>query len=106
MPPVGRNIKALREKAGMTQEAMAEILGISRPAVTEIERGSRKVSAEELVRLARAFQVSTDHILGLSHAAHVVLAGDKKRPRSAAVRPDVRVSVPQKNVAKFREVLL
>lgn len=105
MPPIGRNIKALREKADITQEVLAEILGISRPAVTEIEKGNRKLSAEELVRLSKALNVSTDQILGLAPVPEVVLPAEKKQP-AAKASPDVRISVPQKNLAKFREVLL
>ncbi len=63
----------LREKAGLTQDYVAKVLGISRPAVTSIETGRRRVSADELVRLAKALRVTTDHILGLASAPNVVL---------------------------------
>lgn len=107
MAPLGQHIKALRENAGMTQEGLAEILGISRPAVTDLEAGKRKLSAEEVIRLSKALHVSADQILGLGRPAEVRVRADTVR-ESAEVPPrkNVRISVPQKNAEKFKEVLL
>lgn len=106
MNSIGKNIKALRERAGLTQEDLAEILGISRPAVTSIETGGRRVSTDELVRLARALGVTTDQIVGLTTAPEVVLESGGGGTQIRESRPEMRISVPQKNVEKFREVLL
>jgi transcriptional regulator with XRE-family HTH domain len=106
MAQIGKTIKALREKAGITQQELATILGISRPAVTEIEQGNRRVSSEELVRLAKTLRVSADQLLGLHPAPQITVEPAGKQHHGAEVRPDVRISVPQRNVEKFKEVLL
>jgi transcriptional regulator with XRE-family HTH domain len=107
MAHIGKTIKALREKAGITQEELAGVLGVSRPAVTEIEQGRRRVSSDELVRLAKALRVSADQILGLNPTPEINVE-PKKKPRATQTpaRKDIRISVPQRNVEKFKEVLL
>ena len=105
MGNIGLNIKKLREKTGLTQEDLARMLGISRPAVTFVETGRRRVSADELARLAKALRVTTDQILGLAFTPEVLLeTGGADVVREA--KPAMRISVPQKNVQKFKEVLL
>jgi transcriptional regulator with XRE-family HTH domain len=106
MASIGKTIKTLRENAGLTQEELARILGLTRPAVTEIEQGRRRVTSDELVRLSKALHASTDEILGLQAKPTVVLEGTQKQPLKVAGRHDIRISVPQKNAEKFKEVLL
>lgn len=52
---LGRRIRQAREACGMTQEEVAERLGVSRPTVTQIELGNRAVSSLELDKLAYLF---------------------------------------------------
>lgn len=49
------NIRAARERLKITQEQVAEHLGIPRSAVSEMEAGKRDISASELFALARLF---------------------------------------------------
>jgi transcriptional regulator with XRE-family HTH domain len=51
-------LRAAREQSGLSQGQVAKILGLQRPSVSEIEAGRRKVSAEELTRLADIYNVS------------------------------------------------
>ena len=103
MNTLGKRIRELRQSQDLSQEQVAEILGIARSAVSEIERGARKVSAEEVVKLAKACHVSTDYILGLAEKAEVHLEEIEEKTQPGA---RIRISVPQQNAAKFREVLL
>ncbi len=50
----------------MTQQQVAEHLGIPRSAVSEIETGRRELSATELFALAQLFGESMEYLLGLS----------------------------------------
>jgi len=52
---VGRRIRAVRESCGMTQAQVADVLGVSRPTLTQIELGNRTVSSLELEKLAYLF---------------------------------------------------
>jgi len=56
---VARLITA-RKKAGLSQTVVAERLDISRPSLSEIESGRRKVAAEELIILSKLYNVSLD----------------------------------------------
>lgn len=51
-------LRDLRAKSGMTQEATAALIGISRPALANIEAGRQRVLLEDLWDYARAFDVS------------------------------------------------
>jgi len=48
-------LKEAREASGMTQEEVAKELGISRPAVSQLEQGKRAVSSMEFERMAYLF---------------------------------------------------
>lgn len=55
---LSRRIREARDKAGLTQEQVAGLLGIRRPAIAEIEAGRRAVESTELFRLAEIYGVS------------------------------------------------
>jgi len=55
-----KRIKTIREKMGLSQEQLAEDLDISRVAVSQIENGGRQVSAEEIAKLSKLFNMSID----------------------------------------------
>lgn len=52
---LGHRIRNAREACRLTQEQIAEQLGVSRPTVVQIEAGNRSVSSLELDRLAYLF---------------------------------------------------
>lgn len=60
---MAERLRQAREYVGLSQEEVATALGISRPAVTNIESGSRKVEATELSTLARLYRRSLDYLL-------------------------------------------
>jgi Zn-dependent peptidase ImmA (M78 family)/DNA-binding XRE family transcriptional regulator len=51
---MGRRIAEARERAGLTQAALAAAVVLDRSALTKIENGTRRVSALELARIAEA----------------------------------------------------
>lgn len=52
---LANRIKAARENSGLTQQQVAEAIGVPRTAVVQIEAGKRAVNSLELERLARLF---------------------------------------------------
>src|SRR5215467_1154543 len=52
---LGRRIRRARETCGMTQNEVAERLGVSRSIVVQIEQGKRPVSGLELQKLSYVF---------------------------------------------------
>lgn len=59
-------LKELRKKANFTQVEVAEKLGISQPAYASWERGTKKPTQENLVKLAQILNVTTDYLVGNS----------------------------------------
>lgn len=57
-------LRAAREQARVTTVRAAAALGVRRPAIWEMERGGRKVGAEELAELAGLYGVSVTWLLG------------------------------------------
>ena len=57
-------LKKLRKDAGLTQVDVAEKLGISQPAYASWERGIKKPTQENLVKLSKILYVSVDFLLG------------------------------------------
>jgi putative transcriptional regulator len=57
-------LKTLRKEAGLTQVDVAEKLGISQPAYASWERGVKKPTQENLVKLSKILYVSVDYLLG------------------------------------------
>lgn len=59
-------LKDLRKQAGLTQVDVAEKLGISQPAYASWERGVKKPTQENLVKIAQILSVSVDYLVGNS----------------------------------------
>lgn len=55
---LGATVKELRNNKGITQEQLAEYLGLQPHSVTKIETGRAFVSSEVLAKLANFFNVS------------------------------------------------
>ncbi len=64
LPGIGARLKDAREAAGLTQEQVAKLLGIPRPAISEMEGETRTVSAGELKQLAACYKVSLPWLAG------------------------------------------
>ena len=60
---VGKRIRKIRERNGLTQEEMAEILSVNPNAVRAYERGQYGVSKEVITRIRNHFRVTVDYLL-------------------------------------------
>ena len=61
---IAERLKEARKLAGLSQGHVAKMLGLHRPSVTEMEAGNRRVTADELARLAEIYDVSVVWLLG------------------------------------------
>lgn len=57
------NLKLLREKKGVSQQAVADYLEITRQAYSNYENGKRQADYETLLKLGEFFNVSIDYLL-------------------------------------------
>ena len=77
---IAARLREARRLAGLSQGQVARLMDVHRPTISEIEAGNRRVSAEELQRLAELYDVSPAWILGKNaetddvHDARVQLA--------------------------------
>lgn len=60
---VGKNIKTLREKFGLSQEQLASKVNVSSQAVSKWETGDSYPSIETMVRLSKMFYTSVDALI-------------------------------------------
>ena len=60
---IGRRIKIARIRTGLTQEELADRVGISPTHISNVETGSTRVSLTSLVHLANELGVTMDDLL-------------------------------------------
>lgn len=61
---LGKRIQKGRKEAGLSQEELAELLGVSRQAVSKWENDNGYPEMEKIVRLGQIYQVSLDYLVG------------------------------------------
>lgn len=76
MQDFGKRVKELRQRAGLTQQQLAERILVSKAAISNYELYERNPSPEILVKLARVFHVSTDYLLGIEEKMQVLDVSD------------------------------
>ena len=99
-------LKKLRQKHDVSQEFLAKKIGISRPTYVQIENGSRKMLVEEAQKLAQFFGLSLDDFLDGKDAPMPKVELEKTKKIEKKQKPEMRISVPQERVEKFKEVFL
>jgi transcriptional regulator with XRE-family HTH domain len=55
---VGKRVKELRNKLGISQEELADLAGLDRTYITSVECGRRNISIVNIEKLATALNVS------------------------------------------------
>jgi transcriptional regulator with XRE-family HTH domain len=61
---LGAKLRETREYLGLSQRFVADNTGIPRTAISDIERGVRRVESLELKRLAKLFRYPVSYFLG------------------------------------------
>ncbi len=97
MRELGKELQQARTKRGLTQEDAATIIDVARTTIIAIEKGDRRIKAEELIKLAHAY-------------GHQVSDFVRSRPRAEPLRLQFRGSnlhIPkdEANIAPFIDVL-
>ena len=61
---IAKIIKELRSERGLSQQALAKVIGVSQKAIDYWERGVNEPKASYIILLADYFNVSADYLLG------------------------------------------
>lgn len=61
---IARRVREARKLSGLSQAHVAKLMDLQRPAISEIESGNRRISAEELARFSEIYDISVTWMLG------------------------------------------
>ena len=86
----GEKLQVLRRKAGLSQDALAEQLEVSRQAVSKWERDETMPETEKVIRIARLFQVSLDELLMDSERVSSAQPQQQATPRPSSAQSQFR----------------
>lgn len=100
-PPLGERIAALREQAGLSQQQLAERLGVNQQMIAYWERRAATLRPDQLTTLADALQISIDQLLGKS-APKVRGAGPSGKMRQSF---EAVSRLPRRQQQKIAEVI-
>ena len=64
---IGERLRKLRKYMGLTQEQVADILGLGRDAILRIEKGDRKIDLQELIDFSKLYSISMDELTAEEH---------------------------------------
>ena len=72
MIQLGSRIRQARDRAGLTQEQLAERIGVSRTAIARYESGEIEPKLHNLAAIAVVLNVSCDELLGVRPVSSVL----------------------------------
>lgn len=84
---LGENIQQLRKRHGLSQDALAERLNVSRQAVSKWERDEAVPELDKLVALSQAFGITLDELV----------TGQHPEPQTEPPQPQLTYVVQQKS---------
>jgi transcriptional regulator with XRE-family HTH domain len=76
----GEKLRAIRLKAGVSQEKLADIAGLHRTYVSTVERGQKNVSLQNIEKFAEALDVSMAELMPERVAQRGGTGSPKRRP--------------------------
>ena len=100
---LGQRLGDYRKIKGLTQGDLAKNIGMSRPSLAQIELGNRSIDVFELQKMAMTLGFSLDGLLSPGYN-EINEFTEKQEPDKE--ENNIRISVPELKVDKFKNVLL
>ena len=103
-------IKELRKKKEISQEEIANLLGLTRQTYSQIETGEREITISEAQKIADIFNINLSDLMQGKEIETEVLLGKKKNTSHKGChklresRPQIKVD-PER-VEKFKQIVL
>lgn len=96
MPDIGKQLRNIRRSQGKTQAEVADHLDLSRSTVVQMERGNRRVTAEDVERLSTLYRCN----------ASVLLSGQSSKEADDDVLTDLIRAFPgiRDDKDRFRKI--
>ena len=98
----GENLQTLRKKNQLSQEGLAEMLGVSRQAVSKWELGEGYPEVDKLLILSKKLNVSLDSLLG-EEGTPIVSENCKPSDTIRIISPNEGVIVSASKVARSQQ---
>ncbi len=95
----GENLQTIRKRNQLSQEGLAEMLGVSRQAVSKWELGEGYPEVDKLLILSKKLNVSLDSLLG-GECAPIAAENGKHSDRIRIVSPHEGVIVSTSKVTR------
>ena len=95
---LSKKIFELRKANGMSQEQLAEKIGVSRQSISKWESGDSTPEMERLVELSRVFEVSTDYLLKPSEVDELTIRTERLEKR----QDNLQLKVQKEQVKSIR----
>ena len=96
--PASNNLQSLRERFGLSQERLAEYLGVARPMISYYENDERPIPLAHLEKLANFFGVDAYDLLEENSENQQVMTAFAFRANE--LKPD-----DMNSIAAFRKVV-
>lgn len=94
----------MRKNHGISQAFVAEKIGVSRASYIEIEKGAKELTLSQANTVAEIFNITLNELISGDKISDVKVF-IKETPEKKE-KQEIRIDVPQKNLKKFKEVLL
>lgn len=90
---IGTRIRKYRKESGLTQEQLAEMIGVSKNRISNWEQGLNRPDADILTELCKSLNVSPSIILDVHLSDDELNEQEKKVIRAYRNKPDLRQAV-------------
>lgn len=67
-----KNLKELRTQAGISQQQLADVVGVSQQSINKYENHNIEPDIRTLVALADFFETSVDYLIGHTDVTHII----------------------------------
>ncbi|KKR79671.1 MAG: hypothetical protein UU24_C0004G0009 [Candidatus Nomurabacteria bacterium GW2011_GWA2_40_9] len=94
----------MRKGNNLSQAYVAKEIGVSRQSYMEIEKGAKELTLSQAEKIAGVFHLSLESLISGKKISDMEISFQKEIKKEPI--QEIRIDVPQKNLKKFKEVLL
>lgn len=101
---VGKRVREARDKSGLTQEALATQVSLTRVSITNIEKGRQKILLHTFVDIATALHVEPTGLLPIEPSNTDSRLDELVKGLPEAERDWVKSTVASRNIGKKKPI--